>query len=41
LTSRFAWTSWREKAVEIVGVNNDGSSSVWRRLVFGLFWRVK
>jgi len=39
-TSRFAWTNWNDTAHEIVSKHRDGSTSIWRRLVFGLYRRV-
>jgi hypothetical protein len=38
--ARFAWTYWGDTAHEIVSKHRDGSTSVWRRVVFGLYRRL-
>jgi len=40
-TGRFAWSFWGDTAHEIVSKHRDGSSTVWRRVVFGLYRRVE
>lgn len=37
---RLAWSHFGDMAHEIVSVHGDGSTAVWRRVVFGLYRRI-